>query len=56
MQTNTKNTLQTDRVDKLLRKLAGLSPEKMDLALTMCSFFIDGMNAQERLVAERPGA
>lgn len=56
MQTNTKDTLQVDRVGELLHKLDGLSPEKLNMALTMCSFFIDGMNAQERLTVERPGA
>lgn len=52
----TKDALQTDRVNKLLQKLAGLSPEKLNMALTMCGFYIDGMNDQERLAQKRIGA
>lgn len=44
-------THQTDNAKDVLRKLSELSPQKRNMALTMCSFFIDGMNAQERLSA-----
>lgn len=40
---------QEERARNLLNKLDALSPDRRETALTMCNFFIDGMNAQKRL-------
>lgn len=50
MVAGTLTALQEDRTREVLRKLSELSPQKRETALTMCNFFIDGMNAQERLM------
>jgi len=42
---------QEDYLYTVLRKLSELTPQKRNMALTMCSFFIDGMNAQEQISA-----
>lgn len=44
---------QTGWADYVLRKLSELSPQKRNMDLAMCSFFIDGMNVHEQMVLER---
>lgn len=52
MTTNLLTVQQTDRTRAVLQKLSEVSPEKRDAALMMCDFFLNGMNAQERLIEQ----
>jgi len=51
MTATTLSAHRADETDMVLRKLSELTPQKRSMALTMCSFFIDGMNAQEQISA-----
>ena len=52
MTTNLLTAKQTDRTRAVLQKLSEVSPEKRDAALMMCDFFLNGMNAQERIAEQ----
>lgn len=52
MATAKSTTYQVDQTLEMLRKLIELSPQKKEMALIAFNFFIDGMNAQERLAAQ----
>lgn len=52
MTTTLLTTQQMDRTRLLLQKLEAISPEKRQIALMMCNFFIDGMTTQEQIAEQ----